>query len=450
MSYILDKEKIRKILKNKGFKNQNELAERMNITKNQLSAILSPENDFLKSNVRELCNILEVEIMDIISSKDSNANLTLFSLLDSKDVKEEKKTNTLEDSDEEDFIEISGIKPLKQYNVVEFFAGAGGLALGLEKAGFSTVLLNEIDKHAADTLRKNRPHWKVLEDDIVKLAEAGLRSHIPSGTEIDLISGGYPCQAFSYAGKGLGLEDARGTLFYPFAKMIEEIKPKMFLAENVKGLVSHEKGKTLETMIEVYKSMGYEVEYRVMNALNYGVAQKRERVVIIGIRKDLKDKYNLNYRFPKAYPYTLNLKDILKDVPDSEYTKYSDKKKSVLTLVPPGGCWRDLPEDIAKEYMGGSYYLGGGKTGMARRLSWDEPGLTVLCSPSQKQTERCHPEEIRPFTIRENARIQSFPDEWEFQGAVSAKYKQIGNAVPVNFAEAIGKSIIAVLNKIGE
>jgi len=107
-----------------------------------------------------------------------------------------------------------------------------------------------------------------------------------------------------------------------------------------------------------------------------------------------------------------------------------------------------LPEEIAKEYMGKSYYLGGGKTGIARKLSWDEPSLTMLCSPAQKQTERCHPDEIRPLTIRESARIQDFPDNWEFYGSTSQQYKQIGNAVPVGLAFAVGKQIEKFLSKL--
>lgn len=445
--FKIDKNKIRKLMREKRFKTQEQLAEKMGITKNQLSFIISPEYDFLKSNIRDLCDALGADIFDI-TSKEKNKNLSLFSNFEVKAETIDYKNMENKIEIVSDLVDVSSVSSQKKYKVIEFFAGAGGLALGLEKAGFSTVLLNEFDKHAVATLRKNRPEWQVIEEDIVTLVEKGISKYLGSDKEIDLISGGYPCQAFSYAGKGLGLEDARGTLFYPFAKVIEELKPKMFLAENVKGLVSHDNGRTLKTMIEVYEKLGYEVKYKIMNALDYGVAQKRERVAIIGIRKDLKEKYNLNYKFPKPYGYKLTLKDILKNVPKSEVTEYSTRKKEVMKLVPPGGCWRDLPEEIAKEHMGASYYLGGGKTGMARRLSWDEPGLTVLCSPSQKQTERCHPDEIRPFSIRENARIQSFPDEWEFMGSISAKYKQIGNAVPVNFAEAIGKSIIDVLNKI--
>jgi DNA (cytosine-5)-methyltransferase 1 len=215
----------------------------------------------------------------------------------------------------------------------------------------------------------------------------------------------------------------------------------MFLAENVKGLVSHDKGKTLQTMLDAYESMGYSVQHKVLNSLNYNVPQKRQRVVIIGIRNNIKKREIKPFEFPKPNNNILNIRDALKNVPNSPYTPYSKKKSQILSLVPPGGCWRHLPKKIAKEYMGGSYYLGGGKTGMARRLSWDEPGLTVLCSPSQKQTERCHPDETRPFSVRENARIQCFPDDWEFCGSISQQYKQIGNAVPVKLAEAIGLQI---------
>lgn len=119
-----------------------------------------------------------------------------------------------------------------------------------------------------------------------------------------------------------------------------------------------------------------------------------------------------------------------------------------MSLVPEGGDWRDLPEDIARDYMKGSYGLGGGKTGMARRLAMDEPSLTLTCAPAQKQTERCHPSETRPLTVREYARIQTFPDDWEFCGNLSAQYKQIGNAVPVNMAWAIGRSLIRLFNDL--
>ena len=335
-----------------------------------------------------------------------------------------------------------------KYNVVELFAGAGGLALGLEQAGFNTKLAVEINKWAVKTLKTNRPNWNIVEDDISKIVEKGIKNYLKDNEEIDLVSGGYPCQSFSYAGNRLGLEDTRGTLFYDYAEVLKEIQPKMFFAENVKGLTTHDKGRTLQVMLNVFEEVGYKVYYKVLNALDYGVAQKRQRIVIIGVRKDIYEKIGEDYKFPEPYEKQLTLKDILKDVPKSECAKYNDAKKEVMKLVSPGGCWKDLPDEVAREYMKTTYFMGGGRTGIARRLSWDEAGLTVLCTPSQKQTDRCHPDEVRPFSIRENARIQSFPDNWVFEGSMAEKYKQIGNAVPVNLAKEVGLSIKNYLMKL--
>jgi len=135
----------------------------------------------------------------------------------------------------------------------------------------------------------------------------------------------------------------------------------------------------------------------------------------------------------------------LKGVPKSPGQVYSDSKRKIMELIPEGGYWRDLPDDLQREFMGGSYHLGGGKTGMARRLSWMEPSLTLTCNPAQKQTERCHPKETRPLTVREYARIQTFPDDWEFSGSVSSQYKQIGNAVPVNLGYHVGLAARKIL-----
>jgi len=136
-------------------------------------------------------------------------------------------------------------------------------------------------------------------------------------------------------------------------------------------------------------------------------------------------------------------------VPASPGETYSPQKRAVMDLVPPGGYWRDLPQDVQIAYMMKSYYLTGGKTGMARRMGWDEPCLTLTTSPAQKQTERCHPQETRPFTTREYARIQTFPDDWQFAGKTGSIYKQIGNAVPVNMGEALGWSLVKLLNAVG-
>lgn len=340
----------------------------------------------------------------------------------------------------------AAIKPQHQYNVLELFAGAGGLAIGLEKAGLKCVALNELDKYAAATLRHNRPQWNVLEGDIRDLSFKEYKNRV------DVVTGGFPCQAFSYAGKRFGFQDARGTLFYEFARTVQETQPKICIGENVKGLQNHDGGRTLETMISILDEIGYRVvDPKVLRAIFHQVPQKRERLILVGIRKDI----DIQFEYPLANKKIYTLKDALKkselfdtDVPQSAGTKYPASKKAVLDLVPPGGYWRDLPLPIQKEYMQKSFFLGGGKTGMARRISWDEPSLTLTCSPAQKQTERCHPDETRPFTVREYARIQTFPDDWNFIGPVSAQYKQIGNAVPVNLAKAVGLSIVEFLNKV--
>jgi len=342
------------------------------------------------------------------------------------------------------------LKKDKLYTVVELFAGAGGLALGLEKAGFKTKATVEINKWAVKTLKTNRPNWNIIEGDIQKISQEGIRKYLKDDKEIDLLSGGYPCQSFSYAGNRQGMADIRGTLFYDFAKILEELKPKMFFAENVKGLVSHDGGKTLKTMIKVFEKAGYVVQYKVLNAVDYSVAQKRQRIIIIGIREDIRERIGEEFEFPKPHNKKLVLKDILQDVPPSPCAVYNDKKKAVLKYVKAGGCWRDLPDEVARDYMKSTYFMGGGRTGIARRLSWEEAGLTVLCTPAQKQTERCHPDELRPFSVRENARIQSFPDDWVFEGSMAEQYKQIGNAVPVNLAKEVGLAIKKYLDRLKE
>lgn len=321
------------------------------------------------------------------------------------------------------------------FKSIELFSGAGGLALGLELSGISNELLVEIDKNAVATLRLNRPDWNIIEDDIANLEFSEYKN------KIDIVAGGFPCQAFSYAGNGLGFGDTRGTLFFEFAHCVEEVQPKIALAENVRGLLNHDKGRTLATIIKKLNDIGYKTNYRVLRSQFHDVPQKRERLIILGVRKDLE----YPFLFPKEKDYTISIQEAFEDIPPSEGSKYPERKKYILDHVPPGGYWKDLPEDLKKEYMMKSYFLGGGKTGMARRLAWDEPSLTLTTSPAQKQTERCHPEETRPLNIREYARIQTFPDDWAFIGSIASQYRQIGNAVPVNLAYYIGLCLVGML-----
>lgn len=389
-------------------------------------------------NVHEASEILEIspdtirrwEKKGLIKSKRSENNHRLF------DVEELKRVqNKYFSTEPEGKYNIHKSKKTK-FTAIELFSGAGGLALGLENAGFNAKLLVEIDKYAVATLKENRPEWNAIHDDVKTVDFKEYKD------KIDLVAGGFPCQAFSYAGNSKGFEDTRGTLFFDFARCVKEVRPKIALGENVKGLLKHDNGKTLATMVSVLEELGYRVKYKVMRSQFMDVPQKRERLIILGIRNDL----NIDPLFPDERDYTINVRDAIHDAPKSGGSLYPPKKHKILDMVPEGGCWRDLPEKYQKEYMGKSYYLGGGKTGMARRLSWSEPSLTLTCSPAQKQTERCHPAETRPLTIREYARIQTFPDTWKFTGSVSSQYKQIGNAVPVNLGYFVGRCLISILS----
>lgn len=342
---------------------------------------------------------------------------------------------------------LEGEANMTEFKSIELFAGAGGLALGLEQAGFNHIGLIEFNQDAADTLKLNRPEWNVLCEDVELIARRDLEKefNINKG-DLDLLSGGAPCQSFSYAGNRLGLDDVRGTMFYHYATFLHKLQPKMFLFENVRGLLTHDEGRTFRTIRDIFNDEGYTIKYQVLNAWDYNVAQKRERLIAIGIRNDLIE--SCHFDFPKPHAYKPVLRDILKDVPDSECAKYSKEKEKVFSLVPPGGYWRNINPEVAKEYMQSCWFMGGGRTGILRRLSFDEPSLAVLTSPQMKQTDRCHPAEVRPFSVRENARIQSFPDDWQFAGKIASQYRQIGNAVPCNLAKEIGLKIRETLEGI--
>ncbi len=369
----------------------------------------------------------------LIKAKRDDRNYRVFNLEEIKRV-----NNKYVDSSSKNNYRI--LKSRKRTNItsIDLFAGAGGTAQGLENAGINHILLNEFDKHAAETLRVNRPDWNVVEEDVAKIDFTKYRDRV------DLIEGGFPCQAFSYAGKSRGFDDVRGTLFFQFARAVKEARPKIAIGENVRGLLRHDGGRTLRTMVSLLESLDYKVAYKVLRSQYLDVPQKRERLIIIAIRNDI----DTPFIFPKEQDYTVSVGEAIGDVPDSDGQQYSESKRKIMEMGPPGGYWRDLPKDVQKAYMGRSYYLGGGKTGMARRLAWDEPSLTLTCGPAQKQTERCHPKETRPLTVREYARIQTFPDDWVFAGSTNNQYKQIGNAVPVNLGYHIGKVVIAMLDGV--
>lgn len=348
----------------------------------------------------------------------------------------------------------------KPMTTIELFAGGGGLSLGLEMSGFKAQLLNDSSKECCDTLSLNRPDWNVVQGDIGKINFENYYNNI------DMVVGGFPCQAFSHAGLQKGFDDIRGTLFFEYARAIKEVQPKFFLAENVKGLKNHDHGKTFETITNVLEGMGYTlITAEVYRCMLYKVPQKRERIILFGIRNDIKEKiisagYKIEdlYKKPSIYPDIVTFRDVMEagkyykhNVSVSNSIKYPVERERFLKMVPEGGNWKNLPTDeLKKEYLGGADGQSGGMTGFARRLAWDSPSLTIVCQPIQKKTERCHPTETRPLTTAESARLQTFPDSWKFSGKTAAVYKQIGNAVPVQFAAAIGRSIAAFANRLRE
>lgn len=323
---------------------------------------------------------------------------------------------------------------------IEVCAGGGGLSAGLMKAGFIPLLLNDNNRDCCKTLKNNHPGVNVIFGSMDQI------DYTPYIGKVDLLTGGVPCQSFSQAGLRKGLDDPRGDLMIKFIGIINQIKPKIFMVENVKGLLTHEGGNTIKRIIEAMGESGlYTITYKCLDASKYEVPQKRERVFIVGILKSL-ESVGQSFEFPAESSIKKVLKDVLYDVPLSPCAQYSKIKKTLFKIIPQGGCWVNLPENLQKEYLGNSYHSGGGKRGILYRLSMEKPSLTLLCTPSQKQTERCHPLEERPLSIREYARIQTFDDDYEFIGSIAAQYKQIGNAVPVELAKKMGESLYKLLN----
>jgi DNA (cytosine-5)-methyltransferase 1 len=316
-------------------------------------------------------------------------------------------------------------------NFIEVCAGCGGLSTGLIEAGFNPILLNEINKVYCKTIQENHPGVEISFDDINKIDLGKYKG------SVDLLAGGVPCQSFSHAGKRKGFDDDRGNLILRFSELVSQCKPRVFLIENVKGLLTHNGSKTIDVVINhlLHLNSEYKISYRVLDASEYGVPQKRERLFIIGTRD------GIEYNFPRVVEERLVLSDILCDILDSIGYEYSANKKRIMDMVPEGGCWVDLPKDIQEEYMGKILESGGGKRGYAKRLSMNKPSTTLTTSPCQKQTEKCHPLITRPLNVAEYAAIQTFPKDYVFFGSIAQQYAQIGNAVPVRLAFHIGESI---------
>jgi len=350
-------------------------------------------------------------------------------------------------------------------DVISLFSGAMGLDIGLGKAGLNVVIGQDFEPTCVETMKANGHN--VLGGDIRDINPQTLldMTNLRVG-EPFLICGGPPCQPFSTAGKRLGINDPRGSLFMDFIRMIDHIRPRFFVMENVKGIMSaplkhvpnaerdeHDPDQKLGTVLDVilseFRKLGYKTVYGLLDAVNYGAPQFRERFVLIGSR----DHEDIFLPIPTHFQKHQNqeyrwrtIGDVIRDLEDNEEdcAAFSNERRRYLQMIPEGGNWRNLPEEIIPVAMGGAYKSGGGKVGFYRRLSYSQPSPTVVTSPVQKATMMCHPVKDRPLSVKEYARIQQFPDDWRFIGTTAAKYRQIGNAVPIGLGEAIGKTLIAV------
>lgn len=359
---------------------------------------------------------------------------------------------------------------------ISLFSGAMGLDLGLEKAGISPAICVELNPCACRTIRRNRPEITLIEGDLTKIStEQILEAAGFQVGEAFIVVGGPPCQSFSTAGKRLAFEDPRGQLIPEFMRVVRESRPRYFIMENVRGILSaslkhrplnqrgsdfpplspeEQPGSVKDLILRDFEAMGYTVNFQLINAANYGVPQSRERVVLIGSRDGHlvpfpEETHQKNTHPGNKLPW-VTLKEALTDLPDTPplFQKYSEQRLKYLRLVPSGGNWRSLPKDLQEEAMGGAFRSGGGKVGFFRRLSWDKPSPTVTTSPHQKATDMCHPDYDRPLSVQEYALIQRFPADWEFEGGVVDQYKQIGNAVPVGVGYVIGKTIVEHFEQI--
>ncbi len=356
----------------------------------------------------------------------------------------------------------------KKYSVISTFSGAMGLDNGLEQAGLDIRLCVEFQHAMAETIRANRPNIPLVEDDVRKYNGQDLRklAGIKPSEEVFLVCGGPPCQAFSTAGKRLGFDDERGNVFLKYLDLIAEIRPRYFLLENVRGLLSaaysppeddpsrtgfalktpaDQRGTALLFALAKIKDMGYSATFTLYDAANYGVPQRRERVIILGSRD--------GYRIPLIPPtHSENGKNNLQPwrtfrqavagLTQCHAAGIPQKRLPYFQLLGPGQYWKDLPEAMQEKAMGKAYRLGGGKTGFYRRLAWDSPSPTLVTCPTMPATDLMHPEEDRALSIEEYARIQMFPDNWKFAGSLADIYKQIGNAVPVGMGYAAAKHLL--------
>ncbi len=308
---------------------------------------------------------------------------------------------------------------MREFTAISLFSGAGGLDMGFENAGFRTIWANDFDADACKT-HENWSNAKVVCGDIAKIDA----NDIP---DADIMLGGFPCQGFSLSGPRK-IDDSRNILYKHYVRIVKAKKPLMFVGENVKGLLTMGNGSIIEAIVADFADCGYDVYYELLNAKNYGVPEDRERVIIVGFRKDLNIK---QFVFPHPRPYTVTMREVLKNLPDP------------------------LPDEVCNAPYSSRYMS------RNRKRSWDEVSYTIPAMAKQVTLWPGSPDMIkidtdlwkfgedgvtRRLSWREAAAIQTFPQDVEFYGDLTSKYKQIGNAVPVKLAETVGTHLYAILS----
>jgi DNA (cytosine-5)-methyltransferase 1 len=342
-----------------------------------------------------------------------------------------------------------------------------GLDLGLEAAGFKTAVVVEINRAAIKTIKLNRPKLPIIPRPIEDVSSQEILDSAGLGVgEATIVSAGPCCQSFSTVGKRQSIADERGGLFREFTRIVKETKPRFFVMENVKGILSaavrhrplnnrgpgnpplhpdEELGSALRIILKELSDLGYYTIYGLLNCADYGVPQNRWRVVFLGSR----DGEEITLPKPTHSQHPTNgtapwvtLRDAISHLedPNPEYLQFPMKTQKLLAKLRAGQNWSDLAPHLQKTALGAAYESWGGRSGFCRRLSWDKPAPTLTTSPIGRATALCHPSKVRPLTTCEYAELQQF-DDWKFAGSAQQKYLQIGNAVPVGLGTAIGKSI---------
>lgn len=369
--------------------------------------------------------------------------------------------------------------------VWSFFSGAMGLDLGLESAGLHPSLAVEIEPIFCETIRHNRPRIRLIQSDIAALSGDELAT-LTGVSEVDVMVGGPPCQSFSTGGNRAALSDPRGNAIFEYIRLISEVRPKIFVLENVANLVTaairhrpiaERPGKSWNlssytamqpSLLEaidgepipltkdelsgsairhllstVIAQLGYQVRFAVLDSSEYGAPQRRLRFVLIGARDGLPPEFIAPTHGTLGTPF-VTVRDAIGDLveaPGPGYF-YTKETRAYFDLVPEGGNWRDLSHEVARKAMGArSLEAGGGKTGFFRRLHWDRQSPTVTGKPNRKGSAMCHPSVSRPLSVHECARLQGFPDDWHINGSIGHQYLQVGNAVPVALGRAIGETL---------